>query len=67
MTDYITNKDTIIFSPEYNKPLDNELLSKYSRIIFSNYKLNEDINQFFDSLSSFQKHIEINLNISKNS
>ena len=35
--------DTIIFDPEYNKPLDINLISQYKKIFFSNYVLNEDI------------------------
>lgn len=41
--DYITNDDTIIFSLEFDKLLNPELLSNYKKIIFSNYELNEDL------------------------
>ena len=44
MVDYITNEDTIIFSPYYNGLIDTNLLSEYNKIIFSNYKL--DYNSF---------------------
>ena len=43
MPNYITNKDTIIFSPEWNNPLDIELLSNYKKLIFSNYELNYNL------------------------
>ena len=32
MAEYITKDDTIIFSPEYDKPLNTELLSNYKKI-----------------------------------
>ena len=35
--------DTIIFVPEYNDPLDINLISQYKKIIFSNYLLSEGI------------------------
>ena len=35
--------DTIIFEPEYNKPLDINLISQYKKIIFSDYQLSEGI------------------------
>ena len=43
MPDYITKDNTIIFDPEFNEPLDIDLLSKYNEIIFSNYKLQNDL------------------------
>ena len=43
MSDYITKEDTIIFSPEWNGPLDIELLSNYKKLIFSNYELNYNL------------------------
>ena len=36
---YIISKDTIIFDPKYNEHLDINLISKYKKIIFSDYKL----------------------------
>ena len=33
--DYITKDDTIIFSPEFNKELNSELLKNYKKIIFN--------------------------------
>ena len=41
--EYIKNKDTIIFSPEFNKELDYDLLSGYKKVIFSNYELIDDL------------------------
>jgi DNA-directed RNA polymerase subunit K/omega len=35
--DYWIYQDYLIFKPTYNKKLNNKLLSKYNRIIFSNY------------------------------
>ena len=49
MTDYITNKDTIIFGPKYNKPLDNKLLLNHKKIIFSNYKLNNNLFEKYEN------------------
>ena len=43
MSDYITNNDMIIFTHEFNKPLDLELINKYKNLIFSNYILNNDL------------------------
>jgi len=40
---YITKEDTIIFSPEWNGPLDIKLLSNYKKIIFSDYELNDNL------------------------
>jgi len=41
--DYISYHDTIIFSPEFNKSLDSELLTNYKKIIFSNYELSNNL------------------------
>ena len=35
--------DTIIFEPEYNDPLDINLISQYKKIIFSDYQLSDGI------------------------
>ena len=40
---YITISDTIIFDPEYNDPLDINLISQYKKIIFSDYQLSDGI------------------------
>ncbi len=53
MVDYITNKDTIIFSLYYNGLIDIILSSKYNKIIFSDYELNEKL---------FEKYEKINFN-----
>ena len=51
---WMSNSDTIIFAPEFNCKLDLKLVSSYKKIIFSNYKLNDDIiekytnNDFYD-------------------
>jgi hypothetical protein len=49
MVDYITNEDTIIFSPEFNLPLNPLILINYKKIIFSNYELTESL---FDAYSN---------------
>ena len=36
-------EDVIIFSPEFNEPLDIELISNYKKVIFSDYVLDKDI------------------------
>jgi len=43
MVDYMTYDDTIIFSPEFNKLLESELLLNYKKNIFSNYELNNNL------------------------
>ena len=50
MCDYIVDDDIIIFSLDYNKNLDINLISKYNKIIFSNCGL---IN---DSFGSYMKY-----------
>ena len=54
MSNYITNEDTIIFSPHYNESIDINLLSQYNKIIFSDYKLSEEL---------FEKYENFYLNI----
>lgn len=41
--EYIAKDDTIIFGPEFNKSLDYDLISRYKKIIFSNYILNDTL------------------------
>ncbi len=40
---WIANTDTIIFDYEFNTKLNIELISGYSKLIFSNYELNEQL------------------------
>jgi len=49
--DYITKEDIIIFSPffVFDKKIDDGLLSNYKKIIFSNYKLT---NNLFDNYAN---------------
>ena len=47
--DYITKDNIIIFSPYYNKKLDNELLTKFNQIIFSDYDLNENLFEAYNN------------------
>jgi hypothetical protein len=69
--EYITKDNTIIFSPEFNKPLDPELLLNYKKIIFSNYELNYSLfevyeNNYFKNLhyigSMFNQTLDDSLN-----
>jgi len=62
MLNYITNEDTIIFSPYYNKPIDINLLSQYNKIIFSNYELNEKLFEKYDGCYLDYRYIESNFN-----
>ena len=43
MIDYMYDNNIIIFSYDFNKLLDSDLLSKYNEIIFSNYVLSYDL------------------------
>ena len=47
--EYITNKDKIIFEPEFNRKLDFDLISGYTNLIFSNHILND---RLFESYSN---------------
>ena len=40
---YITKDDIIIFDPSFDDPLDHTLLTNYNQIIFSDYKLSDDL------------------------
>jgi hypothetical protein len=46
MLDYISNSDTIKFSPDFNNKLDLELVSNYKKIIFSDYLLKDELFDF---------------------
>jgi hypothetical protein len=72
MVDYITNKDTIIFSPYYNETIAKGLLEKYNNVIFSDYELNEDLFDAYENLdfkglkliySGFNKKVELPPNL----
>ena len=45
---YITNKDTIIFDPNYNDSLDINLISQYKKIIFTNWRLIDHCNLSYE-------------------
>ena len=47
--EYITKEDTIIFTNEYNDALDTDLISKYKKLIFSNYELNYDLFERYEN------------------
>ena len=50
--DYIIKDDTIIFSPEFDKPLDSiGLIDIYKKIIFSNYELCEDLFEAYEKIN----------------
>jgi len=57
MLNYITNEDTIIFSPYYNEPIDINLLSQYNKIIFSDYELNEELFEKYKNFNHRGKYI----------
>ena len=50
--DYITNTDTIIFAPQFNKELCYDFLLIYKKNIFSDYELNVNL---------FDKYLNQNL------
>ena len=55
MTNYIINQDTIIFDPKYNEPLDISLIYNYTKLIFSDYALCDELfmsyeNNNFDTI-----------------
>ena len=52
--DYITNEDTIIFGPSFNKELNPTLLTNYKKVIFADYELNNDL---FDIYEKFHTYI----------
>ena len=61
--EYITKNDTIIFAPQFNKKLDNNLICIYKKIIFSNYKLNEDLFDVYLNDNFYDlKHIKSQFN-----
>ena len=62
MSNYVTNEDTIIFSPHYNELIDINLLSQYNKIIFSNYELNEKLFEKYDGCYLDYRYIESNFN-----
>ena len=49
MSNYITKEDIIIFSPEWNSPLNIKLLSNYKKLIFSDYELNDNLFEKYEN------------------
>jgi hypothetical protein len=47
--EYITKDNTIIFSPEFDKPLVPELLLNYKKIIFSDFTLNYSLFEAYEN------------------
>ena len=45
---YITKDDTIIFSFDFNSKLNIELISNYKKVIFSNYKLYDELFEHYE-------------------
>ena len=59
---WINNSDTIIFGPDFNEELDTVLISAYSKLIFSDYILNEKLfdsyaNNNFDALCTLDSNL----------
>jgi hypothetical protein len=46
---YKTKKNTIIFDPEFNELLYINLISKYNKIIFSDYLLNDGVFEIYEN------------------
>ena len=46
---YITKDDTIIFAPHFNSELDINLLSKFNKLIFSDYELNDKLFEVYEN------------------
>ena len=57
---WIANSDTIIFDCEFNEKLDIELISGYTKIIFSNYKLNEKLFEYYLNEKLFEYYLNDN-------
>lgn len=60
---YICNKDTIIIDPKFNQSLNNndlQIISKFKKIIFSNYKLNKITFEYYKvkRFNDFKKKIK---------
>ena len=51
--DYITNEDTIIFGPSFNQELNPTLLTNYKQIIFSDYKLDPNLFDFYEKIHTY--------------
>jgi hypothetical protein len=47
--EYLTKDNTIIFSSEFNKPLEPELLLNYKKIIFSDFTLNYSLFEAYEN------------------
>jgi len=55
---YITKEDIIIFSSYFNKKINEELLSNYKKVIFSNYELtNNSYNNYVNNYFKYCKYI----------
>ncbi len=46
---YISNCDTIIFDPEFNDELDVNLISNYTKLIFSDFALDEKLFEYYSN------------------
>ena len=60
MPNYITNKDTIIFNPKWNGPLDIKLLSNYKKLVFSDYELSDNLFEKYEPDNSIFKGSKFN-------
>ena len=57
--EYISSTDTIIISPEFNKELTNEhieIISKFNKVIFSDFKLNDKLFKVYTSYKLFEAY-----------
>ena len=53
---YISKDDTIIIDPDFNEPLNDEhiaILSKYQKVIFSNFKLENSLFEAYRRIHNF--------------
>ena len=51
---YIANIDTIIFDSKFNDELDIGLISAYTKLIFSNFKLDKKIFECYENEKLFE-------------
>ena len=59
---WITKGDTIIFAPEFDAELDIELISDYTKLIFSDYKLCDDLFERYENNKHTSTYIKSKFN-----
>ena len=57
---YITNNNTIIFHSKFNNKLDHNLISNYTKLIFSSYDLNDKLFESYENNCLDDFKIKIN-------